>query len=158
MGDQGAGVIPASREKTLLSMRRQEVTLAFKTPCARSILDADDTTSILVLDTSGLCKYVYIHVIYIYIYIYIYTHTAYAYEQTRQQSCLQIGTCDNGVFDKHVCLNEKTRGDISFQSTTSGAGEQLLLPDCRATASTKAVHVFTHAGVLRPIHKLRIWI
>ena len=34
-----------------------------------------------------------------------------------------------------------------FQSTKSGAGEQLLLPDCRAKARVKGMLLFTDIGI-----------
>ena len=42
-----------------------------------------------------------------------------------------------GVCEKTTPLDKKTGGQISFQKTKSGAGSQLMSPDCRARACAK---------------------
>ena len=43
--------------------------------------------------------------------------------------------------NKNTPPENKTLGNISFQSTKSGSGEQFLLQDCRAMADTKGLLV-----------------
>ena len=47
-----------------------------------------------------------------------------------------------GVCEQKSPSEKKTGGDTSFQSTESGAGEQLLLPNRNARACTKGVLCF----------------
>ena len=55
-----------------------------------------------------------------------------------------------GVCEKNTAPEKKACGKISFQSNKSGAGQQLLLQDCRAKARTKGV-LFRTPVVLRRV-------
>ena len=46
---------------------------------------------------------------------------------------------DTGVCEQNTPPEKTTLGDMSFRSTTSGAGEQFLLQDCMAKADVKGV-------------------
>ena len=48
---------------------------------------------------------------------------------------------NTGVREKNTPPDKKTRENTSFENNESGAGEQLLLLDCRARACAKGVFI-----------------
>ena len=60
-------------------------------------------------------------------------HTMVVYAEARWFGVCTI-LCHTGVCENNTPPERRTDGKISFQSTKSGAGEQLLLQDCMAKA------------------------
>ena len=95
-----------------------------------------------------VCMYVYVYV-YVYVYIYIYIHTSYIYIYTYALLYTYVYI---HIISLYICVCVYIyihNGKAMTKSTKSVAGEQFLLPGCRAKARMKG-DTFSQTPVRKP--------